>query len=68
MNAVLKKVLEAAEQLSPEDQKTLAEEMEKRAYELWLDAEIQKGVKSIEEEGGTPAEEVFDRLRREIGG
>jgi hypothetical protein len=43
MNAILKDALKAAERLSPEDQKTLAAEIEKRAYELWLDAELAKG-------------------------
>ncbi len=43
MNAILKNALEAAEKLSPEDQKILAAEIEKRAYELRLDAEIEKG-------------------------
>lgn len=66
MSATLKDAFKAAEKLSPEDQKTLAAEMEKRAYELWLDAEIQKGVKSFEEEGGIPAEEVFERLRNRL--
>ena len=66
MNAILKRAWDAAEKLSPEDQKILAEEMEERAYELWLEAEIQKGIKSFEEEGGIPAEEVFERLRSRL--
>ena len=59
MNAMLKSVIEAAERLSPEDQKTLAAEMEKRAYELWLDAELAKGEASG---GEIPMNEVFDRI------
>ena len=47
MNAILKKALDAAEKLSPEDQEILAEEMEKRAYELWLDAQLDKGERRV---------------------
>lgn len=64
MNAILKHALEAAEKLSPEDQKTLAAEIEKRAYELWLDAEIEKGEASG---GEIPMDDVFDRLKRKYG-
>ena len=68
MNATLKDALKAAEKLSAEDQKTLAAEIEKRAYELWLDAELAKGETSLEKEGGIPMDEVFDRLKRKCGG
>jgi hypothetical protein len=65
MNAILKTVLQAAEKLSPEDQKVLADEFEKRAYQLWLDAELAKGEASG---GEIPMDEVFDRIKRKHGG
>lgn len=64
MNAILKDALKAAEKLSPEDQKILAAEMEKRAYELWLDAELAKGEASG---GEIPMDEVFDRIAMKHG-
>jgi hypothetical protein len=64
MNAILKTVIDAAERLSPEDQQTLATEMEKRAYELWLDAELAKGEASG---GEIPMDEVFDRIAAKYG-
>jgi hypothetical protein len=64
MNAILKTVLQAAEKLSPEDQKVLADEFEKRAYQLWLDAELAKGEASG---GEIPMDEVFDRIKRKHG-
>lgn len=65
MNAIFKDVLKQVEQLSPEAQKTLAAEMEKRAYELWLEAELEKGEASG---GEKPMNEVFDRLAAKYGG
>jgi hypothetical protein len=65
MNAIFKDVLRQAEQLSAEDQQKLAVEMEKRAYELWLEAEVQKGEASG---GEKPLNEVFDRLSAKYGG
>lgn len=62
MNAIFKDALEQIERLTPEDQKLLAAEMEKRAYELWLEGEIQKGVDSLDRGEETPAEEVFARV------
>ncbi len=64
MNAILKTVIDAAERLSPEDQKTLAAEMEKRAYELWLDAELAKGEGSG---GEIPMDDVFRRIAAKHG-
>ncbi len=65
MNAIFKDMLRQVEQLSAEDQKKLAAEMEKRAHELWLEAEIQKGEASG---GEKPLNEVFDRLSAKYGG
>jgi hypothetical protein len=64
MNATLKDAFKAAEKLSPADQKTLAAEMEKRAYELWLDAELAKGEASG---GEIPMDDVFDRIAAKHG-
>lgn len=65
MNAILKDILKQVESLSIEDQKILAAEIEKRAYDQWLEAEIQKGEASG---GGKPLNEVFDRLSAKYGG
>lgn len=65
MNAIFKDVFEQIEKLSPEDQKTLAAEMEQRAYELWLEGELAKGEASGGEE---PVDEVFDRLAAKYAG
>lgn len=65
MNAIFKDVLRQAGQLSAEDQQKLAAEMEKRAYELWQEAEVQKGEASG---GEKPLNEVFDRLSAKYGG
>ncbi|MDZ4761521.1 MAG: hypothetical protein SGJ21_10650 [Alphaproteobacteria bacterium] len=64
MNAILKDALETFEKLSPEDQQKLAGEMERRAYELWLDAEIARGEASG---GEIPMDEVFDRIAAKYG-
>ncbi len=66
MNAIFKDVLKQAEQLSPEDQQKLATEMEQRAYEIWLEAEIQKGVDSLDRGEEIPAEQVFAELRTRL--
>lgn len=58
MNAIFKDAFEQIDRLSPEDQKHLAEDMEKRAYEVWLDAELEKGEASG---GEKPVNEVFGR-------
>lgn len=65
MNAIFKDMIRQAEQLSPEDQKKLAAEMEKRAYEIWLEAEVQKGEASGRKK---PLNAVFDRLSAQYGG
>ncbi|OYX48157.1 MAG: hypothetical protein B7Y90_10905 [Alphaproteobacteria bacterium 32-64-14] len=65
MNAILKDILKQVESLSIEDQKILAAEIEKRAYDQWLEAEIQKGEASG---GEKPLNEVFDRLSAKYGG
>jgi hypothetical protein len=64
MNAILKNAMATFEKLSPEDQQTLAVEMEKRAYELWLEGEIAKGEASG---GEIPMNDVFDRLAAKYG-
>ena len=64
MNAILKNAFQAAERLSPEDQKVLAKEIEKRADELWIEAELAKGEASG---GEIPMDEVFDRIKRKYG-
>ena len=66
MNAIFKDVLKQVEQLSPEAQKTLAAEMEKRAYELWLEAEVQKGIDSADRGELVPAEEVSARMEARL--
>lgn len=65
MNAILKDILKQVESLSIEDQKILAAEIEKRAYDQWLEAEIRKGEASG---GEKPLNEVFDRLSAKYGG
>ena len=64
MNAILKDVLERIEQLSPERQKTLTEEIRCRFHELWLEGELEKGEASG---GEKPLNEVFDRLSAKYG-
>jgi len=66
MNAIFKDVLKQVEQLSPEDQQKLATEMEQRAYEIWLEAEIQKGIDSLDRGEEIPAEQVFAELRARL--
>ena len=63
MNAIFKDILKQVEQLSPEDQQKLATEMEQRAYEIWLEAEIQQGIDSADRGELIPAEQVFAELR-----
>lgn len=65
MNAIFKDALEQIERLSPEDQKLLAAEMQRRAHELWLEGELEKGEASG---GEKPLNEVFDRLSAKYGG
>ena len=43
MNAIFKDILKQVESLSIEDQQALAAEIEKRAHEQQLEAEIAKG-------------------------
>jgi hypothetical protein len=65
MNAIFKDAFEQIGKLSPEDQQRLAAEMEKRAYELWLEGELEKGEASG---GEKPMKEVFDRLAAKYAG
>jgi hypothetical protein len=65
MNAIFKNILKQVESLSIEDQQALAAEIEKRAHEQQLEAEIAKGEASG---GEKPLNEVFDRLSAKYGG
>lgn len=66
MNAIFKDVLKQAEQLSPEDQQKLATEMEQRAYEIWLEAEVQKGIDSADRGELIPIGEVRTRMEARL--
>lgn len=66
MNAIFKDAFEQIEKLSPEDQRALAAEMEKRAYELWLEGEVQKGLEEADRGDLIPAEEVFARIEARL--
>jgi len=66
MNAIFKDAFEQIERLSPEAQKALADEMEQRAYDLWLEAEIQKGIDSADRGELIPADEVFAQIEHRL--
>jgi len=66
MNAIFKDAFEQIEKLSPEAQKALAAELEQRAYDLWLEAEVQKGIDSLDQGEEIPAEHVFSELRARL--
>jgi hypothetical protein len=65
MNAIFKDVFARIEKLSPDRQQALAEEIERRVEELWLEGELEKGEASG---GEKPLNEVFDRLSAKYGG
>lgn len=66
MNAIFKEAFEQVEKLPPEAQKALALELEQRAYDLWLEAEVQKGIDSLDQGEEIPAEQVFSELRARL--
>ncbi len=66
MNAIFKDAFEQIERLSPEAQKMLAAEMEQRAYDLWLEAEVQKGVDAADRGELIPAEQVFAQIEERL--
>jgi|GEM_PF-4684456 len=65
MNAIFRSAFEKIERLSPEAQKTLASELEQRAHDMWVEAELERGEASG---GEKPMKEVFDRLAAKYGG
>jgi len=66
MNAIFKDAFEQIERLSPEAQKGLAAEMERRAYELWLESEVQKGIDAADRGELIPAEQVFAQIEERL--
>ena len=44
----------------------LAAEMEQRAYDLWLEAEVQKGVDAADRGELIPAEQVFAQIEERL--
>lgn len=68
MNARLSEAIEAVRRL-PEDRQTkIADDILDAIALSELDAKIAEGERSYRENGGKPADEVFDRLIAKYGG
>lgn len=55
----VEEILKLVEQLTPEEQEQLQDEMDRQ----WLRKALEEGEESYRRDGGIPAEEVFAELR-----
>ncbi len=68
MNNRLTEALAVVEQLPLDRQEALAESFLEAATRALIEQKIAEGEASIESDGATPAEEVFQRLTARYGG